>query len=625
MSGIAGLWRQNQKKPAGSISIRAMLDQVSVRGPDGQDTRQIDGVAFAHAHLHSTPQSESETLPLLDSNSKCLITADSRLDDRAELIQALKLDISTPLQIGDGQLILHAYYKWGSNCAKHLKGDFAFAIWDPQAQTIFAARDHLGVKPFTYYSSSQLFAFASQSKAVTACRGVPRTVNENHIASVFVHSLDGLDHSSTFFKQIQRLPPAHSITVTLQGISIQRYWQLEVPAELQLASDNEYEEAFQKVFARAVERRLQGDHKTGAMLSGGIDSASIVAVGREIRNNTRASPLKTFSALASSEQEDWEGEAKCIQSIISQGSSHAHIVYPEHYATSVLSYQNAAKSADSPDDNCMHMTLAVFQTASENGVKSMMTGLCGDLTTSVSARVILYLIKDWKFAEALRETQCTAYLYDNYHYALSVLATCLPPALLPKRLWYYLRKYKRSKMQSYHIRTSKIRSDFAKQNHIREKLGDVYDIDLPETEFTTINGRQAHLITAPFVTIALERYDNLAGKCGIECSHPFFDLDVVNFCLSLPWKQKRRRGWEKWILRQSIGDLLPPDIKWRMTSFNFTSPFTQAGEKVRRSHLSASSLKSLKQTLNQYVDDPNPSDYTLFLASWLQQHESNDL
>ena len=120
----------------------------------------------------------------------------------------------------------------------------------------------------------------------------------------------------------------------------------------------------------------------------------------------------------------------------------------------------------------------------------------------------------------------------------------------------------------------------------------------------------------------MERYDLLAGMYGVECTHPFFDLDVVNFCLSLPWQQKRRLGWEKWILRQAIGDLLPPDVKWRMTSFNFTSPFTRTAEKKRRNLLSDSSLQSYKQTLAQYVDDPDPSDQALFTASWLQQHGS---
>jgi asparagine synthase (glutamine-hydrolysing) len=142
MSGICGILRFDGAAPDG---IEAMTVHMQSRGPDGAQHFHDGACALGHTLLATTPEALHETMPLTHMPSGCTITADVRLDNRDELLPVLGL-IDAGRVVGDGEIILHAYLKWGEDCPLHLLGDFAFAIWDSRAQRIFAARDHMGMK-----------------------------------------------------------------------------------------------------------------------------------------------------------------------------------------------------------------------------------------------------------------------------------------------------------------------------------------------------------------------------------------------------------------------------------------------------------------------------------------------
>ena len=182
-----------------------------------------------------------------------------------------------PSKIGDGRLLLDAYRTWGEDCVDHLLGDFAFAIWDERRHQLFLARDHFGAKPLTYHSSDDLFAFASDSRSVVGLEDVPKTVNRDRVFDFLVGETEWFDTTSTFFDQVSRLPPAHTLTVRATDRRLRRYWHLPEPETLDSDRDAEYEEATREVLDQAVACRLRGCADVGVMLSGGIDSASIAA------------------------------------------------------------------------------------------------------------------------------------------------------------------------------------------------------------------------------------------------------------------------------------------------------------------------------------------------------------
>ena len=295
MSGICGIWRLDGAAPAG---IGAMVAHLHRRGPEAQRIRREGALAFGHTLLGTTPEAALEAQPLIHAATGCLLTADLRLDNREDLIAALAPGRAG---IGDGELVLLAWLRWGEDCPQHLAGDFAFAVFDPRAQRLFAARDRMGLKQLIWsHSPGRVFAFASEPGAVVCAEGIPRRLNEGRVGDFLVDHLEAIDLTSTFFEDVFRLPPAHSLRLDAKGGEIRRYWRLEPPAPLKLGSDADYAAAFRDVLDRATARRLRAPPgRVGSMLSGRMDSGSIVALAARRFAQEGRGPFPTFSAVGS--------------------------------------------------------------------------------------------------------------------------------------------------------------------------------------------------------------------------------------------------------------------------------------------------------------------------------------
>ena len=268
MSGIAGIFSRSGQ-PVDATVLERMVALLSHRGPDGSGCWHEAQAGLGHRMLWTTPESLNEKQPW--SELDCTIAADARLDNRAELIRKLALDFRSEDDCPDSRLILLAYAMWGKECAKYLLGDFAFAIWDARTQEFFCARDPIGVKPFYYFLTEKQFGFASEMKAILATPQVPKRLNEEWLLAFFVPGAADLDKTSTFFQDIQRLPPAHSLVVSSRSYSLSCYWALDPDREIRLKSDQEYAEAFRECFTEAVRSRLRSAYLVGSTLSGGLD------------------------------------------------------------------------------------------------------------------------------------------------------------------------------------------------------------------------------------------------------------------------------------------------------------------------------------------------------------------
>jgi len=172
----------------------------------------------------------------------------------------------------DAQSILNAYEKWGDDCVKHLLGDFAFAIWDDRRKRLFCARDHFGVKPFFYTHTGNSFNFSSSLNVLK----VSTELNEIAIGDYLLFGVNQ-DQSTTIFKEIQRLPPGHTLTVENNQFKIQRYWTPSLPPEVRFRDPETYVERFSELLDNAVADRL-GTGRVAISMSGGLDSTSLAAI-----------------------------------------------------------------------------------------------------------------------------------------------------------------------------------------------------------------------------------------------------------------------------------------------------------------------------------------------------------
>ena len=181
----------------------------------------------------------------------------------------------------DGQeRIAQAYEKWGEACVEHLTGEFAFAIWDKQLRRLFCARDHFGVKPFFFARVGNSFIF---SNALNVLRVDPRVSDELNETAVGDYLAFGVnqDLSSTIFRDIQRLPAAHTLTVSNGSLSMRRYWAPEIKDEIRFRDQESYVDRFNELLTTAVKDRLR-TNRVSISMSGGLDSTSLAVIARDV-------------------------------------------------------------------------------------------------------------------------------------------------------------------------------------------------------------------------------------------------------------------------------------------------------------------------------------------------------
>jgi len=280
MSGMVGLVNQDGQ-PVDRLLLGRLMESLAFRGPDDQGGWVEGGVGLGHTMLRTTFESEGEGQPC-SLDDRVWITADVRLDGRAELIKELAARGCAVLDnVPDVKLILHAYQVWGDDCLRRLLGDFAFAIWDGPRRRLFAARDHLGVKPFYYADTGRSLIFSNTLDCIRHHPDVSDRLNDLAIADFLLFDCNQ-DPATTSFADIRRLPGAHSLTWQPGGpVQLRRYWNLPQEGIVRYPRPRDYVERFQELLRQAVSDRLRTD-RVGVLLSGGLDSPLITAIARDL-------------------------------------------------------------------------------------------------------------------------------------------------------------------------------------------------------------------------------------------------------------------------------------------------------------------------------------------------------
>ena len=179
----------------------------------------------------------------------------------------------------DAALILAAYACWGERAAEHLRGDFAFALWDGRLQRMVLARDHFGTRPCYYHRSGSSLVFGSEVQQVRQFQGVGQQLNKRMIA--FHIAATPAPHSWTFFQDVEQLAPAHVLVAEESGARASRYWQLDPQQSVRYRQDAEYAEHFLELFQKATIPKLRTLSPPGVLLSGGLDSSAVACTAAD--------------------------------------------------------------------------------------------------------------------------------------------------------------------------------------------------------------------------------------------------------------------------------------------------------------------------------------------------------
>ncbi len=286
MCGIAGLLNFDGT-PVEEEGLGRMMERLVHRGPDGGGMLVRGAVGLAHRRL-SIIDMAGGTQPMGNEEGSVWVVFNGEIYNHRELRK--ELCGHRFVSHCDTEVIVHAYEEWGRDCVQRFRGMFAFAILDLRDRSLLLARDWVGIKPLLYLAEPGRFAFASELGAFGALDRPPRCIFPEAVGMFFRHACIPAPH--TIFRNVFKLPPAHTLRVSLDGGEIrpERYWQPCFEPE-GTVREEEWMERLSAALADSVRAHLMSDVGFGAFLSGGVDSSAVVALmAREM-----SSPVKTFS------------------------------------------------------------------------------------------------------------------------------------------------------------------------------------------------------------------------------------------------------------------------------------------------------------------------------------------
>ncbi|MGE0876536.1 MAG: asparagine synthase-related protein [Burkholderiales bacterium] len=555
MSAIAGIARFDGA-PVAPGALQRMTAAMRSRGPDGVRHWAGRDAALGHCMLRTTPESLAEDQPLSSADGNVVLVMDGRVDNAAELRRELLACGAVPRDDTDAELVLQAYLAWGEDCPRRIVGEFAFFAWDARERRLFAARDAAGTRHFHYHAGEGWFAFASDIAGLLALGSIAPRLNETRLLDYLSDEYDRDDEVGTFYRGIDRLPAGHAMRVDARGVRAWRYWDpAEMPA-LRFGSLAECAEAFLEQFRVAVKCRLRSNGPVGAMLSGGLDSSSIVAlISREMRGELRQ-PLQTYSLVLEERDKclDWAG----IREVLKDDWLDATVITSSVAREVWRSYVDGIPALDEPFGLSHGFTDALlFEAARQRGCRVLMDGMASDLYYYGATRSLGAILREGMLARLPGEFAAWRRHGEGELRALAwtVLHWATPEAL--RALYRKARnRYGRPHGDMRLLRRPVARDYLAMRRAAQARAA----------RNLAHGGEQhghARHFTTGMLSFAHEVNGQIALSKGVEPRSPFSDRRMLEFAVRMPLEAKLYGPWYKLLLRTSMAGILPEPVRWR--------------------------------------------------------------
>lgn len=566
MSGVFGFWNLDGR-PADPAVLAAMSNALAHRGRDGCGA-WIDGsVAIGHRMLRVTPEAVHEVQPVISDDGSRVLTADLRLDNRDDLIRD---GVARARRQPDADLLFSVVEEYGVETPRHLIGAFAWARWDARQRQLVCARDHFGEKPLYYvHIPGRLFAFASDVGALLTIPGVSDDVDELEIARHLMVPI-AEDLGATYYAAVRRLCPAHVLVVTDAGVTEEPYWSLDPTRTTTLSSDGEYAEAVREAFTEAVRCRLRAAGPVASMLSGGLDSSSISCVAaRLLRAMGRSGPLTTLSAIYP--DTPTTDERRYIATVTTRYQTEA-IMFEADRTSPIAAFPRINRLGGGANKGGnLYLAHTLYRQAARSGARVVLDGFDGDSTFTHGDGVLIELALSHRWWRLSHEVRAKAIgLGERPLPAVGswIRRYGLAPALrrLPlRRTTTHPVTYVPPERASWAVGLA---PEFAR------RLADA--IVAPALPQRTDREFHARFMQRPVLLQALDWLEAVGAGAGVEVRVPFFDVRLVELCVSLPLEQKLRDGWSRYVMRQAMDGILPEEIRWRKDKSDIEPGFYRA-------------------------------------------------
>ena len=311
-----------------------------------------------------------------------IITVSARLDNRDELSEWL--DVRDQPNLSDDSLAIRAFERWGYACPERLNGDWWLATWNPATRELLLARDHFGNTGFYFARVGSLVAFSTDCRALTSLPWLPRNLNETRVASLLIGG--GADEpTSTIYRDVSRVPPAHRAIITLGDQKLSRYWRVEDTPDCGPANPQERADQLRDTLRSAVRTRLSDTGKVGAMLSGGLDSGAVTAFAAEHlsalqRRLTAFTSVPAFPADAHRSRDSGSDEGPRAAEVVQSFESIDHVLISAKSVSPIEGIRRGLAIHGEPSvaaANYLWIT-EILAASRARGLEVVLTGQVGD-------------------------------------------------------------------------------------------------------------------------------------------------------------------------------------------------------------------------------------------------------
>ena len=554
MCGVAGLFNFDGS-PVDRRDVERMLAPIAHRGPDEDGVWTNGSIGFGHRRL-SIIDLASGQQPMRTADGSLTVTFNGEIFNYVELRESLQSKGYVFQTQSDTEVILHLYAEYGEDCVQHMNGQWAFAIWDAHQRKLFLSRDRLGIRPLYYTKTARTFLFASEVKALFAVPEVDRDID-----------LVGLDQVFTFwaplaprtiFRNIQELPPGHSLSVQNGRFRSWQYWNLNYEEFSDARTAEDYAEELRHLLIDATRLRLRSDVPVGAYLSGGLDSSVTTAL---IKRFTDA-PLSTFSVAF----EDTEFDESRFQDSVVRHLNTAHQQIRCTYQDIGRVFPDVIWHTERPVLRTAPAPLFLLsQLVRDRGYKVVMTGegadeVLGGYDIFKEAKVRRFWAQqpDSKLRSSLIK-RLYPYMTNLQAQPLAYLKAFfgVRPEALSNPFFSHLPRWElTAKLKSF--LAADVRQDLSNYSALDELLGqlpDAYSHWKPfcQSQFLETSGLLPGYILS-------SQGDRMAMAHSVEGRFPFLDYRVVEFGARIPSRLKMNGLNEKYLLKRATEDLLPEEV-----------------------------------------------------------------
>ena len=544
MCGITGILHFSSL-PDADNRVRNMTNAMAHRGPDAEGFYNDNCISLGHRRLSIIDLSDAANQPFVDATGNYVLVFNGEIYNYLQI----KAEISDYnfTTTSDTEVLLAAFCKWGIDCIKKMEGMFAFALWDKKAETLWLARDRMGVKPLYFFHQENIFAFSSEKRALLSSDLISRKIDHQSLFEYLSYQSTG--YSNTIVEHIHELKAGSYFKLTQTSTKHVAYWKMTSIQPIDKIDPVTVRKTIFDKLQSAVSKRMISDVPMGAFLSGGIDSSAVVA----LMSLNSTEKINTFNLAFGEKEYDESGYAEIIAR--KYGTNHTkYLLRPEDFLSQV---ESGLEAMDSPSADGIN-TYVLSGAIRKAGLKVALTGIGGDELFAGYPGFMQYynlnkLYGSYKITGPIRMLAANALTFSKSNKMMRIASMLRVGDASIDEVYPIIRQILSPSYIQKFINTdlnfTSLKSQLKSSKFEMNKFGFFSQFSMAE-----YMGYTQHTL--------LKDADQMSMAVGLEIREPFFDHDLIEYVLTLPDSIKFPT-YPKKLLVESLMPLLPDEIVHR--------------------------------------------------------------